>query len=339
VNFSELSDYDDDPLARSRLSNQQDKFFAYGPPGEGASTGFRGSTKGDAHIKMASAVAGTSPEFDVRELVIGAGLLAATANVIMQLSRPEVGYGVLESTVRRAQLMRHPVRRWLTTVTYLSVAMMGTPAERADYRHLIDRSHAAVRSTPESPVSYSAFDPGLQLWVAACLYQGMADVHAALRGPVGEQTADDIYQVARSFGATLQMPAELWPADRDAFRSYWEGELASVRIDPPVRAYLEKVIRLAYLPAPLGALLAPVNQFLTAGFLPPPFRDQMRLPWTERDQRQFDALLRVVAQIDRLLPGPARRFPFNACLAGWRCRRWLRERQLPRTLASMSHSG
>jgi uncharacterized protein (DUF2236 family) len=270
---------------------------------------------------MAPVAAQASPEVDVRDLVAGASLLAATANVIMQLARPEVGYGVVESTVESAQLMRHPVRRWLTTVTYLSVALMGSPAERADVRHMVNRSHAQVRSTVDSPVPYNAFDPGLQLWIAACLYQGTVDVHTALRGRFDDQTADDMYQAARSFGTTLQMPAELWPADRAAFRHYWENALGSVRIDPPVRDYLRELVRLAYLPAPLGAVLAPVNQFLTTGFLPPPFRDQMALTWTDREQRQFEAVLRAVGLIDRLMPGPARRFPFNACLVSWRCRR------------------
>jgi len=256
-------------------------------------------------------------------MVAGASLLAATANVIMQLARPEVGYGVVESTVESAQLMRHPVRRWLTTVTYLSVALMGTPAERAGVRRMVNRSHAQVQSTADSPVAYNAFDPGLQLWIAACLYQGTVDVHTALRGPADEQTADGMYQVARWFGRTLQMPGELWPADREAFQSYWETELASVRIDPPVRDYLGQLLRLAYLPTPLGAVLGPVNQFLTTGFLSPPFRDQMELTWTDREQRQFEAVLRAVAKINRVMPGPARRFPFNACLVSWRCRRLL----------------
>ena len=273
---------------------------------------------------MESEAAEMSPEFDVRDLIAGASLLAATANVIMQLARPEVGYGVVESTVESAQLMRHPVRRWLTTVTYLSVALMGTPAERADVRHMINRSHAQVRSTPDSPVAYSAFDPGLQLWIAACLYQGTVDVHTALRGPADDQTADGIYQAARWFGSTLQMPDGLWPADRAAFRHYWESALASVRIDPPVRDYLTELVRLAYLPGPLGAVLGPVNQFLTTGFLPSPFRDQMDLAWTDREQRQFEAVLRAVGAINRMMPGPARRFPFNACLVSWRCRRLLR---------------
>ena len=258
-----------------------------------------------------------------RDLAEGAGLLAATANVVMQLARPGVGYGVLESTAEDAQLMRHPLRRWRTTVTYLSVALMGTPTERKAYRRLVGRSHAQVRSTPASPVPYSAFDPQLQLWVAACLYQGIRDVHERLHGPADDQTADAIYRQARRLGTTLQMPASLWPPGRAAFERYWQDALAGIRLDPPVRAYLADLIMLRYLPRPLSEALGPLNRFLTTGFLPPPFREQLGLPWTARDQRDFDAAMRTVAALNRLLPGPARRFPFNACLYDLRARRWL----------------
>ncbi|GAA3754836.1 hypothetical protein GCM10022402_36890 [Salinactinospora qingdaonensis] len=64
------------------------------------------------------------------EMVIGASLLAGAANVIMQLSHPAVGYGVVESTVESGQLFRHPVKRTRTTLTYLVVAMLGTDEER-----------------------------------------------------------------------------------------------------------------------------------------------------------------------------------------------------------------
>jgi len=266
---------------------------------------------------------GHPAEFDAGHLVEGAGLLAATANVVMQLARPEVGYGVVESTVDGAQVMRHPLRRWRTTVTYLAAALLGGPAEREACRRLVDRSHAQVRSASDSPVSYNAFDPELQLWIAACLYRGMTDVHALLHGPADEQTADALYQAASQFGTTLQMQQDAWPRDRDAFDDYWDAALTRIRMDPPVRAYLDQLIRLDYLPGPVGAALSPLNQFLTTGFLPAPFRELMGLPWDERDQRAFTFLMRLIAIVNRLLPAPARQFPFNACLAALRARvRW-----------------
>lgn len=251
----------------------------------------------------------------------GAALLASTANVVMQLAQPPVGYGVLESKVESGQVMRHPVRRARTTVTYLSVAFLGTPEERRAYRRQVNRSHALVQSDPGSPVRYDAFDPRLQLWVAACLYRGALDVRTRLHGPVDEATADAIYRECRRLGTMLQVPEQMWPPDRAAFERYWASAMAVVQIDPPVRDYLDRLIGLDYLPRPVAAAFGPVNRFLTTGFLPPPFREQMRLPWTERDQRAFALLIGLVAAAGRVLPGPVTRFPFNACLADFRLRR------------------
>ncbi len=265
--------------------------------------------------------AAASPDFDPRDLIDGAVLLASTANAVMQLALPAVGYGVLESKVESGQVTRHPFRRIRNTITYPSVALMGTAEERAFYRRQVNRSHALVRSAADSPVRYNAFDPRLQLWVAACLYRGGLDVHIRLRGPIDEATADAIYRECRRLGTTLQVPEHMWPADRAAFDQYWASAMAELRIDPPVRDYLDRLIMLDYLPRPFGTALGPVNRFLTTGFLPPPFREQMQLPWTEADQRQFDFLIRMVASVYRLLPAPVARFPFNASLHELRLRR------------------
>lgn len=54
-----------------------------------------------------------------------------------------------------------------------------------------------------------------------------------------------------------------------------------------------------------------MTRFLTTGFLPPPFREQMQLSWTGRDQELFDFLIQLAAAANRLLPAPVWRFPFN----------------------------
>jgi uncharacterized protein (DUF2236 family) len=269
---------------------------------------------------MAKQSVRTSPDLDVRDLIDGLGLLAATANVIMQLARPAVGYGVLESKVESSQMMRHPLRRMRTTVTYLSVALVGTSEDREIYRHKVNRCHVSVRSTPESPVGYNALDPQLQLWVAACLYQGVRDVHTLLHGPTDDATADAIYHESSRLGTTLQVPEEMWPADRAAFERYWLAALAEIRIDPPMRAYLHRLMMLEFLPRPFSMTFGPLNRFVTAGFLPAPFREQMQLHWTEYDQQQFELLMRMTASINSVLPPPVRRFPFNACLQDLRAR-------------------
>src|SRR5512144_1477450 len=62
----------------------------------------------------------------VDEGLLGVGLLLGPANVIMQLARPGVGYGVLESRVESGRVDLHPIKRARTTFTYPSVATKGS---------------------------------------------------------------------------------------------------------------------------------------------------------------------------------------------------------------------
>ncbi len=95
--------------------------------------------------------------FDIRRHLSGpAAVLAGTANVVLQLSRPPVGYGAIESQVDNGSAMRHPLKRTRTTFTYLAVALLGDGDDRAAFRRAVDRQHAQVVSTPDSPVPYRA---------------------------------------------------------------------------------------------------------------------------------------------------------------------------------------
>ncbi|MEU0796086.1 oxygenase MpaB family protein [Amycolatopsis sp. NPDC005961] len=257
-------------------------------------------------------------ETALQDAVVGAGLLAGTANVIMQLSRAPVGYGVVESRVDSGNLFRHPVKRTRTTLTYLAVASMGTDAERAAYRRGVNEAHAQVHSRDGSPVAYNAFDTDLQLWVAACLYKGFEDVHLAFVG--GEPGS--FYRDAAKLGTTLQVQPGMWPPDRAAFEDYWAAGLAEVSVDDTVRRYLTDLVDLRFLHPVVAVPGRRFHRFVTTGFLPQRFRDEMRLPWTDTDQRRFDALLTALGRVTRVLPAAVRRFPFNLCL--WDLRRRLR---------------
>ncbi|MGV0654137.1 oxygenase MpaB family protein [Mycolicibacterium thermoresistibile] len=57
----------------------------------------------------------------------------AAANVIMQMSWPEVGYGVAESRVESGSLLKHPWKRLRTTAQYLAVAILGTDEQAENF--------------------------------------------------------------------------------------------------------------------------------------------------------------------------------------------------------------
>lgn len=255
------------------------------------------------------------------DAIIGASLIGGTANVIMQLANPGVGYGVVESTVESGQVFRHPIKRTRTTLTYLAIAQLGTDEDKRLYRKAVNRAHAPVRSGESSPVKYNAFDPELQLWVAACLYKGVEDTCAIFVGPLSEEDLDVIYADSAAFGTTLQVPYESWPADRAAFKEYWDACVEQrISIDDTVRNYLHDLVNLRFLPTPLGAPFAPLSRFLTTGFLPPRFREEMRLPWSPTRQHWFDRVMATLATIVRWSPKPVRQFPFNVLLSDVRRR-------------------
>ncbi len=288
-----------------------------------------------SHVERAVSEPPAPPDRDGRRRRRGAGiddglmgvaLLAGPANVIMQLARPGVGYGVMESRVESGRVDRHPIKRARTTFTYLAVATGGSDAQKAAYRRAVNKAHAQVYSTPESPVEYNAFDKNLQLWVAACLYKGAVDIYRIFVGEMDEATADRHYRDGMALGTTLQVPAKMWPADRAAFDRYWQESLDQVTIDDAVREYLYPIavsrLRGVRLPGPLQRANERLALLITTGFLPQRFRDEMRLEWNADKQRRFDRLMAVIRFANNLAPRFVRTFPFNVLLhdLDWRIR-------------------
>ncbi|HWU33132.1 MAG TPA: oxygenase MpaB family protein [Marmoricola sp.] len=258
----------------------------------------------------------------VADLYGMAGMSAAGANIVMQLAVPGVGHGVARSVVESGALFRHPIKRARTTMTYLAVTLLGTDEERAAYREAVNGSHRQVHSEPGAAVKYNAFDPQLQLWVAACLYKGLADNMAWLDPVLYEREKESMYQSSAILGTTLQMRPEMWPASLDAFQEYWDGVVATrVSMDETVRDYLNDFLDVRYLPRPFSSLLGPLHRWLSIGWLPREFRELMDMTWTARDQQRFDRLHRWVRRINALTPTPIRRLGITMYLYDFRLRR------------------
>jgi uncharacterized protein (DUF2236 family) len=258
--------------------------------------------------------------------LMGVALLAGAANVIMQLARPGVGYGVMESRVESGRVDLHPIKRARTTFTYLAVATKGSEQQKAAFRKAVNGAHAQVYATDESPVKYHAFDKDLQLWVGACLYKGGVDVYRLFIGEMDEETADRHYEEGIPLGTTLQVPVGMWPKDRAAFDKYWRESLDQVHISDAVREYLWPIaagrVRGVKLPARIQRAMDDFNLLITGGFLPQRFREEMRIDWDADKQRRFDRVIGVLRTVNNLLPRFMRQFPFNVLLKDldWRIR-------------------
>jgi uncharacterized protein (DUF2236 family) len=166
--------------------------------------------------------------------------------------------------------------------------------------------------------------------VAATLYDTAIQVHELVFGQLSEEAADEVYRGYAVLGTALQMPAELWPKNRAAFRSWFDGELEKLEVSPESLAVSRQLLTLAGVPFWLRAAL-PAVRLVTAALLPPRLRTAFGFRWTPRQQRRFDRMLRVVRVVWPAVPRDIRSLPVRFYLRRIRgesqfatSRRWLK---------------
>jgi uncharacterized protein (DUF2236 family) len=259
---------------------------------------------------------------EIHDLLTPATLSLGAANIIMQLAQLPVGRGVAESKVDSGNLYKHPIKRARTTFGYVMIAVFGTDAERDALAQAVTDVHRQVRSGPADPVRYNAFDPQLQLWVAACIYRGFEDSYEVLYGPPPPELFDVVYRHGARVATMLQVPPSMWPADRAAFEAYWSEAEAQIAMDEVSRTYLYDFAGLGFLPWPVPNLLGWFHRAVTAGFLPAAFRRELGLAWGPREQRAFALNRRVLRITNALTPRPLRTLPFDVYM--WDMKRRIR---------------
>jgi uncharacterized protein (DUF2236 family) len=264
---------------------------------------------------------GTVPK-ELHDLLTPATVSLAGANIIMQLAQLPVGRGVAESKVDSGNLYKRPIKRARTTFGYVMVAVYGTDDERAALADAVTEVHRQVRSGPGEAVRYSALDPKLQLWVAACIYRGFEDGYTHLYGPPPPELLDLLYRHGARLATTLQVPADMWPPDRATFEAYWAEAEARIAMDEVTRGYLYDFASLGFLPWPVPRVFGWLHRAITAGFLPAAFRQELGLAWGPREQRAFALNRRVLRVANALTPRPLRALPFDLYL--WDMRRRIR---------------
>ncbi|MBG6108521.1 oxygenase MpaB family protein [Frigoribacterium sp. CG_9.8] len=241
----------------------------------------------------------------LREIGAEAVLLAGGGRaILLQLANPAVGHAVAD----HSNFTADPLRRLRNTLTYVYSLVFGTPEQVASMRSMVQRAHAPVRSE-----TYDASDAGLQLWVAATLYDTAATLHARVFGPLDAESADSVYQDYAIVGTALGMPVALWPVDREAFALYWEAQLARLEVDDRVRAVGEQLLHPASGPLWMRALM-PIARLASGGLLSPALREAYALPWNDRRQRRFDRMMNVTARLYPRLPARLRHWPKNHLL-------------------------
>jgi uncharacterized protein (DUF2236 family) len=224
--------------------------------------------------------------------------------ILLQLAHPSIAMAIDE----HSDFANDPLRRLRHTMAYVYSQVFGTPRQAAATRAWVDRAHAAVESA-----SYSAVDPGLQLWVAATLYDSAIEVHETVYGSLPEHAADRIYREYAILGTALQVPASAWPVDRTAFAAYFAATLDGLEVSDVARAQAARLLDARRAPLWLRAGM-PLGRLVTAGLLPAGIRSQFGLPWSAARERRLARTWAVVRAIYPRMPARLRHAPRDRSL-------------------------
>lgn len=233
--------------------------------------------------------------------IAGEGILLAGGMraILLQVAHPAVGRGVAE----HSNFTYRAMDRLRATMTYVYCMTFGSPEERRAIRDRVDAVHRSINGS-----GYDARDPDLQLWVAATLYHTALMLYERWVGRLNEQTAEVVYRQYRALGTALQMRDEQWPADRAAFRAWWDDMLKRMEVTDAARGVCHDLFYPRRVPLWMRAAM-PLNRLITAGLLPASLRDAYGIEWNERRQRRFNQFSNAAGIIYPRMPPPVRRFP------------------------------
>jgi uncharacterized protein (DUF2236 family) len=253
-------------------------------------------------------------------------VLAGGRAILLQLANPAVGHGV----ARHSDFAARPLSRLHGTLSYVYAVTCGTAIDRAAAVRRVSLAHRPVHSPPRArsatvdeqdgsaaAPSYNAFDPQLQLWVAATLYESATRMHDIVFGPLNDADAESVYRDYGVLGSALQVPPGLWPASRAAFAGYWQRESATLTTDETTRRVADQLLHPRTGPVRLR-LAMPLARLVTTGLLQPSERALFALPWSPGRQRRFDAVLATVRLIYPRLPARLRQAPMRHYLRAGR---------------------
>lgn len=226
--------------------------------------------------------------------------------VLLQIAHPGVGRGV----GRHSNFSTRLLERTQNTGIFIHVMVFGSDAEKNAFRNFITMAHRHVNDG-RTKNSYDALDPALQLWVAATMYATMIRMYESAFGALSEPDRDQVYQEFSIFGTALQVPLAMWPADRAAFRKYWDAEVA--RLEVPVEAIRvsRDLLRPRYgrLPARIVPILffrGPMDRAVATEELPGHVRRAFRLQSTVWTRAHYAVLVAFNRLTYRLYPESVR---------------------------------
>ena len=205
------------------------------------------------------------------------GLIFGPAAAVLQIAHPRIAKGVAEhSDFRNDTLGR--LRRTLAATNGIA---FGTIAEAEALQRKLHAVHSQVQGeTPEGmkgPSRYSAFEPGLLIWVLATLVMAAVKGWELVYGSLPADRRESFYQDMLRFGTYFGVREQDCPSDWHEFSKYYDEMIAGDELGshPLCTEVCHHIVRPT---ASLGTrLLGHGLRFMVVETLPEPLREKLGL--------------------------------------------------------------
>jgi uncharacterized protein (DUF2236 family) len=225
--------------------------------------------------------------------------------LLLQVAHPTVGAGVRDYS----DFERRPWNRLMRTIDYVTLLVYGGDAAGPAGRRLRD-IHKQFKGVREDGRRYHALEPDAYAWVHGTLIDTYVRAHAHFCRPMTPDEVARFYREYRGLGRLIGIREKDLPETWPEFRSYFDEMTGTelVRTESVVRVLgsIGEAPPPVPIPQPIWrALQLPMSRLLWlggVGLLSPELRELFEIPWTRRDEREYQALGRINRGLEPVMP-------------------------------------
>lgn len=230
--------------------------------------------------------------------------------LILQLAHPHVAEGVANHSNFQQDSIGRAIRTFNTVAKMIFGSREDALTAALRSRHI----HTKVKGTLPEDVGkfaagskYHANRADLLFWVHATLQDSAIMGYETFVGPLRAHEKERYYQEGKIFARLFGTPISAMPETYPEFQTYFTYTVENTLEagDSAKKLYYALAAGKPYLKA-----VRPLNEFFTAGFLPPKLRSQFGLPWSPVKQVAFDQSTRALRLARLGLPNRVRFTPY-----------------------------
>lgn len=228
----------------------------------------------------------------------------------LQGMHPVVAQGIVDYS----HIWTNPTGRIPETIRYGLMLHLGedTPGTAAEIREI----HRDMKGTLDDGSTYHAWGREVWLWVHLTAVESMLFALEHSFGPLDPASVDEFYARTRDVGMLYGIREQDLPLNVADMRAYVDARLQEFEPTEATRqlqAFFEAQSE-QLLPGPeiarktIGKALGPWVRNLAYGSFPPVIRDKWGVSWGPRDEKIYQATLRII-RLTGLLPARVRLVP------------------------------